>query len=83
MAGIMVEIGLLLAGWYGRTGRNWGGIEVLALEGAGLGAPPLALEVIRSAGSGGCHQFHRCFRERVVFVSVQQNNYSILHTNLN
>ena len=55
LAGIMGEIGLLLAVWYGQNGwdRGWdrGRMEGPTLAGAGSGAPPLSLEV-RSAVSG-------------------------------
>ena len=68
--GIMVEIGLLLAGWDGRTRWDGGGVEGPSLAGTGSGVPPLYLEVRRVPGSSGCHQFHWCCRGRGVFVSV-------------
>ena len=37
-----------------------GGMEGLTLEGAGTGAPTLALEGPREVGSGGWHQLRRC-----------------------
>ena len=58
-------------------------MEVLKVEGAGLVAPPLALDVRRVAGSGGCHHFHPCCGGCVVFVPVHQNNNNTLHTNPN
>ena len=82
----MGEIGLLLAGWDRRTGWNgWdgGGMEEPEVAGSGSGVTQLALEVRREAGSGGCHQFHRCCRGRILFVSVLKNNHNTLHTNSN
>ena len=73
LAGIMGEIGLLLARWDIRNKRTrWdeGGMEGPVLAGNGLGAPPLDLEVRRAAVRDSCHQFHRCCRGRGVFVSV-------------
>ena len=83
MVGIMVEIGLLLAGRDGRTGWDGSGMEGPTLAGAGLGAPLLSLEVRQAVGSGDYHQFHQCYRGRGVFVSVKQNNHNTLHTNPN
>ena len=86
LAGIMGEIGLLLAGWDGRTGHTrWdgGGMEVPSVGLIGFEAPPLDLGVRRAVGSGGCHQFHQCCRGGRVFVSVQQNNHNVLNQNPN
>ena len=58
-------------------------MEGPALAGARLRAPPLAFEVQRAGVSSSCNQFHRCCRGCVVFVSVQQNNHNMLHTNPN
>ena len=41
------------------------------LVGAGLGAPPLDIDMRQAAGSGICHQFHWCCRGRGVFLLVQ------------
>ena len=82
----MGEIGLLLAGWDRRTRRTgWGGggMEEPEVAGSGSGAMPLDIEVRRAAGSDGCHQFHRCCRGRILFVSVLKNNHNTLHTNPN
>ena len=81
----MGEIGLLLVGWDGQTRRTrWdrGRMEGPALSDNVLGAPPLALEVRRVAGSDSCQKFHQCCRGRRVFVPVQQDNHNMLHTNL-
>ena len=80
----MGYIGLLLAGWDGRNRRNrrdGGGMERLTIEGDGLGAPPLDLEVRQTEGSGGCHNFHWCSRGCGVLVSDQKSNHNTLHKN--
>ena len=51
--------------WKGQAnqmGRGWdrGGMEGPTLDGSGTGAPPLALEGQRAAGSGGWHQLCWC-----------------------
>ena len=51
MAGILGDIGLLLAGWDGQTGWDRGRMEGPKLEGARSGSLPLSLEA-RTAGSG-------------------------------
>ena len=74
----MGEIVLLLDVWDRRIGRTrWdgGGMEGPALLGAGSGAPTFAIDVRRTAGSGGCHHFHLCCRGNGVF--------NIWHTNPN
>ena len=48
----MGEIVLLLAGWYGQTGWDGGGMEVPTLKGT-EGAPPFYLKVRRATGSSG------------------------------
>ena len=82
----MGEIGLLLAGWDRRTGRNgWdgGSMEGPSVAGAGLGVLPLALDVRLAAGRGSCHHFHWCCRGHGLFVSVQKKIHNTLHTNPN
>ena len=54
LAGIIGEIGLLLAGWDGRTERTvWYGcgVEGPASEGNGLGAPQFYLDLMQVEGS--------------------------------
>ena len=79
----MGEIRLLMVGWDGRTGCGGGVIEGPTVADSGLRVLPLALEVQRTVGSGGCHNFHWCCRGRRVFVSVQKKYHNTLHTNPN
>ena len=74
----------------GRTGltgrRDQNGLDKGRAGGStvaddGLGAPALSLEVMQTAGSGGCHRYHRCCRDGGVFVLVQQSNHNTLHKN--
>ena len=77
---------MLLVEWDGRTRRTrWegGGMEGLAVAGAGSVAPPFSFEVRGAAGSGSCHHFHQCCKRRRVFVPKQQTNHNTLHINPN
>ena len=80
----MEEIGLPLDVWDRRTGRTgWdgGGMEGSVIAGARFVSSPFDLGVRRATRSGGCHHSHWCCRGQKVFLSVQQNNHNILHTN--
>ena len=65
-------------GW---TGQGRAGGSTVACDRSG--APTVVLEVRRTTGSGGCHQFHQYYMGRRVFLSVQQSNHNTLHTNPN
>ena len=49
----------------------------------GSGAPPLDIEVSWVTERSGCNHINCHFRGRGVFVSVQQSNNNMLHTNQN
>ena len=63
-----------------RDESSAGGLRV---AGDKSGFPLLDIEVRQVAVSGGCHQFHRCYRGCGVFMSVQKSNHNTLHTNPN
>ena len=71
-----------LTGRRDRTGRDKVRLGVSTVAVDVSVSPPLSLEVLRAAGSGGCHQFHWCCWGCRVFVSVKQINHNMLHTNI-
>ena len=66
-----------------RQVQDRGRMEIPNLSGSVSVVTPLDLRFQWVSGSGVFHQFHWCCRGWRVFVLVQKNNNTMMHTNLN